>query len=51
MKPFLYKNYTITKVGINKVNTDIHDLISKLDKAIKNKQEKDSLELKNKNNH
>ena len=51
MKPFLYKNYTITKVGINKVNTDIHNLISKLDKAIKNKQEKDSLELKNKNNH
>ena len=51
MKPFLYKNYTITKVGINKVNTDIHNLISKIDKAMKNKQEKDLLGLKNKNDH
>ena len=51
MKPYLYKNYPITKVGIYKVNTDMHNLISKIDKSMKNKQEKDLLGLKNKNDH
>ena len=48
LRPYLYKNYSLKKVGIYNTNADIHLLITRIEKLIKNNKEKDLISINKK---
>ena len=51
LRPYLYKNYSLKKVGIYNTNADIHLLITRIEQLIKNNKEKDLISINNKSSH
>ena len=51
LRPYPYKNYSLKKVGIYNTNADIHLLITRIEKLIKNNKEKDLISINNKSSH
>ena len=50
LRPYLYKNYPLNKVGIYNQNADLHLFINQIEQIIKNNKEKELI-INNKNSH
>ena len=50
LRPYLYKNYPLNKIGIYNQNADLHLFINQIEQIIKNNKEKELI-INNKNSH
>ena len=50
LRPYLYKNYPLNKVGIYNQNADLHLFINQIEQIIINNKEKELI-INNKNSH